>query len=282
MTAATTRTTPPADACAERDPQESDLWPLLVAAAEAASAREPELAPLMQRAVLSHACLGEALASRLADKLADDDLGVSALRPLIAEVFAEAPGLLGLISDDLSAGVDRNPAVDDPLEPFLYFKGFLGLVTYRISHHLWHQGRRHAALHLQSRGSEVFAMDIHPAARVGRGVFVDHATGLVIGETAVVGDNVSILQQVTLGGTGKEAGDRHPKVGDAVLIGAGATILGNIAIGKGAKIGAGSVVLHPVPACTTVAGVPARVVRFGGTREPARLMDHSIPYDDEA
>jgi serine O-acetyltransferase len=282
MTAAMTCAERPLEDCSQRTSQAARLWSVLRTAAGTVAEAEPELATLMNRAVLDHGCLGEALAFRLAEKLADADFAESALRRLICEAFVREPALLDLIGDDLTAGVDRNPAVDDPLEPFLYFKGFLGLVTYRVSHWLWQQERRHTALQLQSRASEVFAMDIHPAARIGRGVFVDHATGLVIGETAVVGDDVSILQQVTLGGTGKEAGDRHPKVGDGVLIGAGATILGNIAVGKGAKIGAGSVVLHPVPACTTVAGVPARVVRFGGVREPARLMDHSIPFDDDA
>lgn len=271
----------PASACCRPDAESATapLWRALREGAALAARREPALAGLFAGAILGHDCLGAALTARLAVKLADAAMPAESLAPLFAEAFSAAPSLLEGIAGDLEAGVERNPAIDGPLEPFLYFKGFHGLATHRVAHRLWRQGRRQTALFLQSRASEVFAMDIHPAARLGRAVFVDHATGLVIGETAVVGDEVSILQEVTLGGTGKESGDRHPKVGDGVLIGAGAKIIGNIAIGRGAKVGAGSVVLHPVPAYTTVAGVPARVVRFGEARAPARLMDHSLPLD---
>ena len=160
--------------------------------------------------------------------------------------------------------------------PFLFFKGFHALQAYRLAHWLWNEKRRHLALYLQTRVSDLFAVDIHPAARIGSGIMMDHATGIVIGETAVVEDNVSMLHAVTLGGTGKEAGDRHPKIRTGVLIGAGAKILGNIEIGKGARVAAGSVVLQNVPPCKTVAGVPAKVIGDSGCAEPAREMDQML------
>ena len=169
-----------------------------------------------------------------------------------------------------SAVLDRDPACNRLIEPFLYFKGFHAIQAHRLNHWLWHHGERDFALYLQSRSSEVFQTDIHPAAPFGQGIFLDHATGLVVGETAEVGDDVSMLHDVTLGGTGKEAGDRHPKIGKGVVIGAGAKILGNIEVGEHARVAAGSVVLKAVPAHATVAGVPAKVVRIAATDEPAR------------
>lgn len=182
---------------------------------------------------------------------------------------------------DIRAITERDPAATRFSEPLLYFKGFHALQTHRVAHWLWSEGRRELALFLQSRASEVFGVDIHPAARIGKGILVDHATGVVVGETAVVEDNVSILHEVTLGGTGKDCGDRHPKVRHGVLIGAGAKILGNVEVGEGAKIGAGSVVLEDVPAHATVAGVPAKVVGIAEGDEPARTMDHRLPCNPD-
>jgi serine O-acetyltransferase len=177
---------------------------------------------------------------------------------------------------DLTAVRDRDPACPDLLTPLLWFKGFQAVQIHRVAHWLWAHGRIHLARHLQSRSAEVFAIDIHPAARLGRGILIDHGTGVVIGETSVVEDDVSILQEVTLGGTGKAGGDRHPKIRRGVLIGAGAKILGNIEIGEGAKVGAGSIVLDPVEPFTTVAGVPARPVGARHTGMAALTMDHSL------
>ena len=177
---------------------------------------------------------------------------------------------------DIQAYYDRDPACDRFLMPVLYFKGFHAIQTHRLAHWLWKKGRRDFALYLQSRSSAVFQTDINPAAKIGKGIFLDHATGLVVGETAVVEDNVSILQGVTLGGTGKEMGDRHPKIRHGVLIGAGAKILGNIEIGHCTKVAAGSVVVKPVPPNKTVAGVPARIIGEAGCEEPSRAMDQLL------
>ncbi|MDB5544610.1 MAG: cysE, partial [Hyphomicrobiales bacterium] len=174
------------------------------------------------------------------------------------------------------AVADRDPACTRVIEPVLYFKGFHALQTHRLAHWMWMRGRKDFALYLQSRSSEVFQTDVHPAARIGKGIFLDHATGLVVGSTAVIEDDVSLLQDVTLGGTGKETGDRHPKIRHGVLIGAGAKILGNIEVGHCARVAAGSVVLAPVPHNKTVAGVPARVVGEAGCAEPARSMDQIL------
>ena len=202
---------------------------------------------------------------------------------LVAHAFHEAieadPELGRAFRADIGAVIDRDPATLRALEPVLYYKGFHALEAYRLSHHVWTRGRRDLALYLQSRISEVFQCDIHPAARIGRGVFLDHATGLVVGSTAVVEDDVSILHAVTLGGTGKQRGDRHPKIRRGVMIGAGAKILGNIEVGACARVAAGSVVLRPVPANTTVVGVPARVVGSAGCDDPARAMDQLVALD---
>jgi serine O-acetyltransferase len=184
--------------------------------------------------------------------------------------------LTTILNHDLLAVADRDPACSRLIEPMLYFKGFHAIQTHRLAHWLWNTGRQDFALYLQSRSSEVFQTDIAPAARIGRGIFLDHATGLVVGMTAVIEDNVSMLQDVTLGGTGKERGDRHPKIRQGVLIGAGAKILGNIEVGQCARVAAGSVVLQPVPRNTTVAGVPAKVVGTAGCAEPARSMDQIL------
>jgi serine O-acetyltransferase len=241
---------------------------------------EPILAPQLHRVVLDARDFGDALARLLAGKLGDEEAGTDRLLAVAREALAADPQIAGAAALDLDACKDRNPASPDHLTPFLYFKGFYSLQWHRIGHWLWGRRRRPLAAFLQSRVSEAFAVDIHPAARMGSGIFIDHGTGIVIGETAVVGDDVSILQGVTLGGTGKDSGDRHPKIRDGVLIGAGAKILGNIEIGTCAKIGAGSVVLKPVPPHCTAAGVPARNIGACAEARPGLTMDHSLPEAD--
>ena len=213
---------------------------------------------------------------RVAARLAHQDVPSDLIRQAFADFVAEDPSFSEAFHQDLIAVVDRDPACTRLIEPILYFKGFHAIQAHRLAHALWRAGRHDFALYLQSRSSAVFQTDIHPAARIGKGVFLDHATGLVVGSTAVIEDNVSMLQDVTLGGTGKEMGDRHPKVRHGVLIGAGAKILGNIEIGHCARIAAGSVVLHPVPNNKTVAGVPAKIVGEAGCAEPARTMDQIL------
>jgi serine O-acetyltransferase len=243
---------------------------------------ETMLASYLHAAVLNHRSLEDALSYLLAGKLASPYLSAMSLREVMDEAFSVSPDIREALRRDLVAVANRDPAARGVAEPFLHYKGFHALEAYRVSHWLWLEGRQPLALYCQNRIAEVFALDIHPAARVGKGILIDHGTGVVIGETAVVGDDVSMLHEVTLGGTGKETGDRHPKVGNGVLIGAGAKILGNVSIGNGAKVGAGSVVLNDVPPHTTVAGVPARVVGRPETDEPALLMDQNIDAESNA
>lgn len=237
----------------------------------------------LQKTVLQHPDLETALASLLKTRLDCADEGAPPVRQLLEQIFRSDAGTMASVCADLLAVRERDSACTALLQPFLYFKGFHALQTHRCAHVLWNQGRRTLAKFLQSRCSEVFCVDIHPAARIGSGIMLDHATGIVIGETATVGDKVSIMQEVTLGGTGKEQGDRHPKVAEGVLISAGAKIIGNIRIGVGAKIGAGSVVLQDVPPHTTVAGVPAQPVGRSAPAEqvPALVMDHRLGDDME-
>ncbi|WP_207480892.1 serine O-acetyltransferase [Arenibaculum pallidiluteum] len=256
-----------------------ETWLDLRREAETIARREPFLARHLDVVLLGHATFDEALAGLVAHKLFDDTLEEGALRDLVREAAADRPEIVEAALADLRAVLERDPAAGCLITPFLYYKGYQGLQTQRVANWLWAHGRVHAALYLQSRVNERFGMDIHPAARIGRGVMIDHGTGVVIGETAVVGDNVSMLQEVTLGGTGKVRGDRHPKVRDGVLIGAGAKILGNIVIGEAAKVGAGSVVLHDVPAHCTVVGVPAQVVSRCCPGAPALSMDHMLPEE---
>ncbi|NCF81745.1 MAG: serine O-acetyltransferase, partial [Proteobacteria bacterium] len=225
--------------------------------------------------------LEDALAFLLAGKLECSALPAMLVRELIADALEASPGIGQSIRADIRATRDRDPAAKGFSEPFLYFKGFHALQTHRVAHFLWHEGRQSLALFLQNRTSEVFGVDIHPAARVGNGILIDHATSVVIGETAVIEDNVSILHEVTLGGTGKAEGDRHPKVRHGVLIGAGAKILGNVEVGRGAKVGAGSVVLEDVPPHCTVAGVPAQIIGTPNVDEPALEMDHRLPCNPD-
>ncbi len=252
------------------------VWASLRNEALAACRSEPPLASLLDAVILRHSGLGDALSYQMARKLGDAVLMPISLREICIEAQDADPSIVSDAEADLRAVFERDPACKGYLQPFLFFKGFLALQTYRLSHWLWGQGRETLALYLQSRTSELFQVDIHPAARIGSGVFIDHATGVVIGETAVVGDDVSLLHGVTLGGTGAERGDRHPKIGKGVLLGAGAKVLGNILIGDYAKIASGSVVLKPVPAGCTAAGVPARLINCPAGAEPARTMDHTL------
>jgi len=256
---------------------ESRLWQALRAEAVRAAAREDMLRGLLDRAVLRHDGLAASLGALLAYKLADASLPADRLAEVAQSALAGDRAILAAAAADLSAIRTRDPAAESYLTPFLYYKGFHALEWHRIAHWLWGEGRRDLAHFLQSRASEVFAVDIHPAVPVGSGVFIDHGTGLVAGETAVIGNDVSILHEVTLGGTGKERGDRHPKVRDGVLLCAGAKVLGNVEIGREAKVGAGSVVLSNVPPRATVAGVPARIVAWSQGAVPALEMDQSLP-----
>lgn len=242
----------------------------------AAADRDPVLGPWLEGAVLREPRLETALVSLLTGKLAGAGIDPEALRGVLTAALDDSAGIRDAVRADLEAIVRRDPAARELAEPFLYYKGFHALAAYRVAHWLWERGRHALARYLQSRISEVFGVDIHPAARIGKGILIDHATAVVIGETAVVADDVSLLHEVTLGGTGKETGDRHPKVGRGVLIGAGAKVLGNVHIGDGATIGAGSVVLDDVPPHTTVAGVPARVIGKSLSDEPALEMDQRL------
>lgn len=237
---------------------------------------EPILASFLHMTVLRHKSLEDVLSFHLSSKLASPTMDARTLMELIGEALTSDPSIAQASRADIQAAYDRDPACRNYATPLLYFKGFHALQCYRITHWLWNQGRHALALFLQNRISETFTVDIHPAARIGRGILLDHGHGFVVGETAVIEDNVSILHNVTLGGTGKAEGDRHPKIRYGVLIGAGAKILGNIEVGRGAKIGAGSVVLEHVPAHTTVAGVPARIVGMADTETPSLDMDHRI------
>jgi serine O-acetyltransferase len=252
------------------------VWAALRNEAEAAAKSESALASLIAAVILNHKTLGGAMSYQLARKLGDQELRAMSLREIAEEAYATDPALVDIAEADLKAVFERDPACKGYLQPFLFFKGYLALQTQRVAHWLWLEGRETLALYLQSRMSELFQVDIHPATRIGRGVFIDHGTGIVIGETAVIGDDVSMLQGVTLGGTGAERGDRHPKIGKGVLLGAGAKVLGNITVGDYAKIASGSVVLRPIPAGCTAAGVPARLVNCPTCEEPARSMDHTL------
>ncbi len=256
------------------------VWTTLREEARNIVDRESVLAGLIYDSILNHDRLEYAVAHRIADRLDHAVFGADQIRAGFAEMFTAEPEISEALRIDLVAVYDRDPACDRFVEPVLYFKGFHALQTHRLANFLHRTGRSDLALYLQSRSSSVFQVDVNPAVPIGRGVFIDHATGIVIGETAVIEDDVSILQNVTLGGTGKEQGDRHPKIRSGVLIGAGANILGNLEIGKCSRVAAGSVVLADVPANATVAGVPARVVGKAGCAEPSRTMDQLLRESD--
>ena len=252
------------------------VWARLRVEAAAAAAEEPILASFLNAAVLRHDHFSHALAYRLASKLADAQLDMMLARDVAEAAIEGNPQIVEQAAADMVAVEERDPACRSFLQPFLYFKGYHALQAHRVAHWLWGEGRETLAFHLQSRVSERFGVDAHPAARIGQGVMIDHATSVVIGETAIIGDECSLLHEVTLGGPGASHEDRHPKVGRGVLIGAGAKVLGNIEIGDGARIAAGSVVLKAVPAGCTVAGVPAKIVG-DCCPQPARSMDQRLP-----
>jgi serine O-acetyltransferase len=251
------------------------VWEKLRDEAREKAEHEPILASYLHATILNHRSLEDALSFHLAGKLASPNLPSMLIREFMNAAF-EKPEVREAVRKDLEAVIERDPASHGVSEPFLHYKGFHALEAYRVAHWLWENGRHALACYLQNRISEVFAVDIHPAAKIGKGILIDHATSVVIGETAVVDDDVSMLHEVTLGGTGKTTGDRHPKVHRGVLIGAGAKILGNVQVGEGSKVAAGSVVLTDVPPHTTVAGIPAVVIGRPATEEPSLDMDHRI------
>jgi len=252
------------------------LWARLRIEAKEAYTRAPALAPLFVESILERDSFEAAVSHRISTRLATSTVGLEVLVDTWAKALTGSPDVGRALRADIVAVVERDPACERFIEPFLYFKGFHAIQTHRLAHWLWKNDERDFALYLQSRSSDVFQTDIHPAARFGRGIFLDHATGLVVGETAVIEDNVSLLQDVTLGGTGKESGDRHPKVRSGAMIGAGAKILGNIEVGANARIAAGSVVLRPVEANATVAGVPAKVIKVADHDNASRSLDQVL------
>ena len=252
------------------------VWDNVRREAQAAADADATLAVFLFSTILNHSSLESAVIHRISERLDHPDVPASLLRQTFLSMAAAVPQFSETLRVDMQAVFDRDPACERYIDPLLYFKGFHAIQTHRLAHWLWENGRKDFALYLQSRMSAIFQVDIHPAVKMGQGIFFDHATGIVVGMTAVIEDDVSILQGVTLGGTGKETGDRHPKIGRGVLIGAGAEILGNIEIGCCSKVAAGSVVLKPVPKGVTVAGVPARVVGEAGCAEPARAMNQLL------
>lgn len=255
------------------------VWDRIRVEALEAVAAEPLLGGLVHSSLLHHPTMERALAYRFSLKLASGEMSEQLLREIADEAMAADPAIGAAARADVAAVYDRDPACHRFLQPMLFFKGYQAIQAYRIGHWLWRHSRSDMAYFVQMRVSEVFGVDIHPAARIGQGIMIDHAHSIVIGETAVVGDNVSMLHSVTLGGTGKEDFDRHPKIGDGVLIGAGAKVLGNIQVGTCSRIAAGSVVLQDVPPNTTVAGVPARVVGQAGCDQPALTMNQILSRD---
>ncbi|WP_157209771.1 serine O-acetyltransferase [Marinimicrobium agarilyticum] len=253
-----------------------ELWSSIRTEAQAASEEEPALASFYHATILNHDSFASAMSFHLANKLDSQAVPAMMIREVFELAMARDADIEAAMRADIYAHCERDPACEKFSTPFLFFKGFHALQAHRFAHHLWQRGRRALALYLQNQISEAFGVDIHPGARIGRGIMIDHATGVVIGETAVIGDDVSMLHSVTLGGAGRSSGDRHPKVGRGVLISTGAKLLGNIQIGDCAKIGAGSVVLDSVPAHTTVAGVPATVVGHPKGEVPARDMDQGF------
>ena len=252
------------------------VWGRIRVEAAEIIATEPVMASLVHSVILSHATLEVALSHRVAHRLASGEMTESILYNAFEEAYDAGCRLGDIARSDILAVFERDPACHRYIQPLLFYKGFQAVQAYRLAHWFWVHGRKDLAYFMQMRTSEVFGVDIHPAAKIGRGLMIDHAHSIVIGETAVVGDNVSMLHSVTLGGTGKDDHDRHPKIGDNVMLGAGAKVLGNIKVGNCSRVAAGSVVLHAVPACKTVAGVPARVVGEAGCDQPSALMDQLL------
>lgn len=258
-----------------------DFWLALKKEAKTVSKKEPMLSSYLYACVLNHHNFESSLSFILANKVSDDVMPAISVNEMFDEAYLLNPAMVDSAMADVHAIVMRDPAVSSYLPVLMHFKGFQALQVHRLAHYMWQKGRKELALFIQSRNSEVFSVDIHPAAKIGKGVMFDHATGIVIGETAVVEDNVSILQEVTLGGTGNESGDRHPKVREGVMIGSGAKILGNIEIGRGSKVGAGSVVLDNVPPCMTVVGVPAKIVGKPNCDMPCDSMQQNVLADSD-
>ncbi|MDF3413451.1 serine O-acetyltransferase [Sulfitobacter sp. M57] len=256
------------------------VWDQISREAQQAVQDEPLIGGFVHACILHHKSIEKALSYRIAAKLASNEMSMVVVREMVEEAYAEDPELVESARSDLMAIYERDPACHRLAQPILYFKGYQAVQAYRVGHHLWAKGRVDLAYFVQMRVSEIFGVDIHPGARIGKGIMIDHAHSIVIGETAVVGDNVSMLHSVTLGGTGKEEEDRHPKIGDGVLIGAGAKVLGNIKVGHCSRIAAGSVVLDEVPPCKTVAGIPARIVGEAGCDQPSISMDHMFGPKD--
>ena len=258
------------------------VWERIQSEAQQAVTDEPLIGGFVHACILHHQSIEKALSYRIAAKLSSNEMSMMVVREMVEEAYSSDPSLVAAARADLAAIFERDPACHRLLQPILYFKGYQAVQAYRVGHHLWTKGKIDLAYFIQMRVSEIFGVDIHPAARVGKGIMIDHAHSIVIGETAVVGDNVSMLHSVTLGGTGKEEEDRHPKIGDGVLIGAGAKVLGNIKVGHCSRIAAGSVVLEDVPPCKTVAGIPARIVGEAGCDQPAVSMNHMLgPWEKD-
>ncbi|NNK16480.1 MAG: serine O-acetyltransferase [Sulfitobacter sp.] len=259
------------------------VWDRIQREAEQAVQDEPLIGGFVHACILHHKSIEKALSYRIAAKLASNEMSMVVVREMVEEAYADNPSLVEAARADLVAIYERDPACHRFLQPILYFKGYQAVQAYRVAHHLWVHGRQDLAYFVQMRVSEIFGVDIHPGAVIGKGIMIDHAHSIVIGETAVVGDNVSMLHSVTLGGTGKEEEDRHPKIEDGVLIGAGAKVLGNIRVGHCSRIAAGSVVLEDVPPCKTVAGIPARIVGEAGCEQPAISMNHMLgPWQEQS
>lgn len=252
------------------------VWDRITSEATAAVRDEPLMGGLLHACILHHDNIEKALSYRFSAKLHSNEMSQIILRDIADEAFAADAGIAEAARADLMAIFDRDPACHRLLQPIVFFKGYQAVQAYRIAHWLWGQGRNDLAYFVQMRVSEIFGVDIHPAARIGKGIMIDHAHSIVIGETAIVGDNVSMLHSVTLGGTGKEEEQRHPTIGDGVLIGAGAKVLGDIKVGHCSRIAAGSVVLADIPPCKTVAGVPAKIVGEAGCDQPSVSMDQLI------
>lgn len=252
------------------------VWDQIKDDANKAVAKEPLIGGFVHATILHHASIEKALSYRIAAKLSSNEMSMMVVREIVEQSYAADKSLIDAARADLVAIYERDPACHRLLQPILYFKGYQAVQAYRVAHYLWSKGQNDLAYFFQMRVSEIFGVDIHPGARIGKGIMIDHAHSVVIGETAIVGDNVSMLHSVTLGGTGKEEEDRHPKIEDGVLIGAGAKVLGNITIGHCSRIAAGSVVLEDVPPCKTVAGIPARIVGEAGCDQPAVSMNHMI------
>lgn len=252
------------------------VWSRIREEAQEIARQEPALGGFIFSLVLNHDNFEEALVHRLAQRLGNADIGADLIVHAFNDALDAEPEIGHAARADIIATFDRDPACHRYIDPFLYFKGYQALQTHRMAHRLWEMGRKDFAYFLQSRSSLISSLDIHPAARIGKGIMIDHGHDIVIGETCIIEDNVSIMQGVTLGGTGKESGDRHPKIRRGVLVGAGAKVLGNIEIGNCSRIAACSVVLHDVPPNRTVAGVPAKIVGYAGCEEPSRAMDHQV------